>query len=84
MAKIQKANKENKKPFLSPFQEYWSKLNYIFLLGGIGVLVIGYVLMAQAPWDGFLSLTLSPIVLLIAYVMIIPLAILVKSSFLKK
>lgn len=84
MAKIQKSNKETKKSFYSPFLEYWSKMNYIFLFSGILVLILGYVLMAQAPWDGFLSLTLSPIILLIAYVVIIPFAIMIKSTFFKK
>ena len=41
--------------------------------------------MAHGNWDSFFSLTISPITLLIAYVIIIPLAILLKSSiFIKK
>jgi len=84
MARTQKSAKESKKNFISPFQEYWTNRNYIYLLGAIAILIIGYLFMAQAPWDGFISLTLSPIVLLVAYVIIIPLAILLKSSSFKK
>ena len=48
----------------------------LYILGiGLGLLVIGYILMAQPPVNGFLSLTLSPIVLLIAYLIVIPIAI---------
>ncbi|KAF0151530.1 MAG: hypothetical protein FD143_1895 [Ignavibacteria bacterium] len=84
MAKLQKSINNARKRFLSPFQEYWTKRNYIILLFGIAILVLGYILMAQSPWDGFTSLTLSPIVLLIGYVIVIPLAIMLKSSFFKK
>lgn len=84
MAKNQKTNRETKKNFFSPFQEYWTSKNYIFLLGGIAILILGYFLMAHSPWDGFTSLTLSPLVLLVGYVIVIPLAIMVKSTFFKK
>ncbi|KAF0140975.1 MAG: hypothetical protein A2279_06680 [Stygiobacter sp. RIFOXYA12_FULL_38_9] len=84
MAKTQKSLKETKKNFVSPFQEYWTNKNYLFLLGGLAVLILGYFLMAQSPWDGFSSLTLSPLILLAGYVVVIPFAIMVKSSFFKK
>ena len=84
MAKTQKGIKEIKKTFLSPFQEYWTKMNYALLISALLALVLGYFLMAQSPWDGFTSLTLSPLVLLIGYVIVIPLAIMFNSSFTKK
>jgi hypothetical protein len=50
--------------------------NYgLFLLGCL-MLLAGFVLSAQGPHDGFLSLTLSPILLVFAYVVVIPAAIL--------
>lgn len=84
MAKTQKSLKETKKNFVSPFQEYWTNKNYLVLLGGLAVLILGYFLMAQAPWDGFFSMTLSPLILLAGYIIVIPLSIMVKSSFFKK
>jgi hypothetical protein len=49
----------------------------LYILGiGLAVLVIGYILMAQPPVNGFMSKTLAPIVVLLAYVIIIPYAIL--------
>jgi len=48
----------------------------LYILGiGLAVLVIGYILMAQPPVNGFMSRTLAPIVVLLAYVIIIPYAI---------
>lgn len=84
MAKNIKTIKETKKSFTSPFQEYWTKKNYFLLGTGLAVLILGYFLMAQAPWDGFFSLNLSPIILLIAYLVIIPISILLKTSSTKK
>ena len=66
--KKQKKVKESGMPF--------GKRNMQLLLIGIAILVIGYILMAQPPVDSFWSLTLAPIVLLIAYLIIVPYAIL--------
>ncbi|MDZ7372389.1 MAG: hypothetical protein ONB23_00325 [candidate division KSB1 bacterium] len=47
------------------------------LLGiGVGVLGLGYLLLAQGPYNSFWSLTLAPVVLLLGYLVIIPAAIL--------
>ena len=77
--------KEVKKSISSPFKDYWDKNNYILIATGLVILTLGYIFMAQGNWDSFFSLTISPITLLIAYIIIIPLAILLKSSiFIKK
>jgi hypothetical protein len=49
--------------------------NLFILAIGLAILVVGYILMAQPPVDSFWSLTLSPIVLMIAYLVVIPYAI---------
>ena len=51
----------------------------IFLIGVI-TLAIGFILMAQPPVNGFLSRTLAPIVLVVAYLVIFPFAILKKDK----
>ncbi len=85
MVKEKRNIKEVKKSISSPFKDYWDKNNYILIASGLVVLTLGYIFMAQGNWDSFFSLTISPITLLIAYVIIIPLAILLKSSvFIKK
>lgn len=78
MAKFKKH--KSKKGFISPFANYWQKENYIFLALGIFSLILGYVLMAQGEWDNTLSLTISPIILLIAYLVFFPLSVFYKKE----
>jgi uncharacterized membrane protein YesL len=73
MARIKKQN--SRKGFISPFANYWKKENYIFLGLGILSLILGYVLMGQGEWDNSLSLTISPIILLLAYLVFFPLSV---------
>lgn len=86
MAKVKQRSRRKavKKKSESPFKNYWTKQNYTILYIGIGILLIGYFLMAQAPWDNPLSRSLSPIVLLIAYIVVFPLAIFYNKSLFKK
>ena len=80
MAKDKRNVKEVKKSISSPFKDYWNKNNYILIAIGLVLLTLGYIFMAQGNWDSFFPLNISPITLLIAYIIIIPLAILLKSS----
>ena len=79
MAKA-KAKKKKQIKAQSPFKNYWNKQNYILLYVGVGIIILGFILMAQGPWDSTSSLTLSPIILLIAYIVILPLSILYKQK----
>ena len=56
------------------------KKNIYLFLSGIALLIIGYILMAQPPVNGFMSRTLAPIVLVVAYLVIIPISILAKNK----
>lgn len=56
---------------------YFTKKNYILFIVAILLLVIGYYFMTIGPHDSFFSLTLAPLILLFAYTVIFPLAILV-------
>ncbi|MFZ1292175.1 MAG: hypothetical protein WAR79_18925 [Melioribacteraceae bacterium] len=76
MANQKNKNKTENKKFTSPFKNYWSKSNFLIFNIGIIVLLIGFYLMSIGPWDNPLSLSISPIILLIAYVVIFPLSIL--------
>jgi hypothetical protein len=76
MTKLKKAIPEKKASKESPFKMYWSKTNYILFITGFIVLILGYFLLGRDPWDGFISLSVAPMVLLVAYVIIFPLAIL--------
>lgn len=53
------------------------KLHNIFLMSmAIGMLVIGFILLGQGPVNGIKSLTVAPIILTFAYVVMVPFAIL--------
>ncbi|NOX66999.1 MAG: DUF3098 domain-containing protein [Chlorobi bacterium] len=84
MSKIRKKAKSTKTKFVSPFKDYWRKENIIFLSIGIVLLIIGYWLMSLTPWDNPIALNFSPIVLLIAYLIFIPLSIFYKKKSVNK
>ncbi|MFZ5948514.1 MAG: hypothetical protein ACOYU5_11210 [Stygiobacter sp.] len=67
--------KGKKKVVSSYFTDYWTKQNYILLILGILVLIIGYYFMSFSPWNNVISLNISPLVLLIGYLILIPLSI---------
>ena len=51
----------------------------LFLVG-LFMIILGYFFMAQPPVYGFMSLHLAPIVLIIAYLIIFPIAIMIKDK----
>ncbi len=51
--------------------------NYIIFGIGVLMIVLGYVIMATGETYSFQSLTVAPLVLLIGYLVIIPIAILI-------
>ena len=59
------------RPFNMPFE---SK-NILFILIGIGIVTLGYVIMGTSETMGFMALDVSPIVLLLGYLVVIPLGI---------
>ena len=77
-----KGNRRAKKQvsFSSPFNIYWKKQNYYLLIAGFIVIFIGFYLMSIGPWDSTASLVISPIVLVIGYVLIFPASILYKKK----
>ena len=46
------------------------------LLTGLACLVLGYLCLSHPPANGFVSLTLAPILLVLGYGLLIPLALL--------
>jgi len=81
MAKqIKKRQRNIKKKFESPFNNYWKSPNYILFGTGFGILILGFFLMTFGPWDNPVSLTISPLVLLVAYLVVFPVSILYKKK----
>lgn len=58
----------------------FGKRNLLILSIGILTIIVGFVLMSQGPVDGFLSRTLAPIILVVAYLVIIPISIIAKNK----
>ncbi len=62
------------------FQNPFTKKNYVAFAVGLGFLLVGYICLAQPPADGFLSLTLAPILLVIGYCVVLPYAIMAREK----
>lgn len=58
----------------------FTRINYFLFIAGLLVIVLGYVLMGTGGLNSTQSLTVSPIVLLLGYLVIIPIAILFKKK----
>jgi hypothetical protein len=54
----------------------FTRANYRILGVGLLTIVLGYVALAQDPWNGTMPLVVAPILLVVGYCMIIPLGIL--------
>lgn len=79
-----KSSRTVKKTFVSPFNIYWDKTNYILLIAGMLFVFLGFFLMSRGEWDSTTSLILSPIILFIGYVIIFPLSILFRKKEMAK
>ena len=62
------------------FQWPYKRKNYVLFAIGVFVIIVGYLIMYLGKVDSFQSLTLSPILLLIGYLIIIPYALLYKNN----
>lgn len=77
---IKKHTKQTKKTGVSPFNIYWEKKNYYLLITGFLVIIIGFYFMTIGEWNSIPSLVVSPILLIIGYVLIFPLSIFYKKK----
>ncbi|HCR18984.1 MAG TPA: hypothetical protein DIU35_16015 [Candidatus Latescibacteria bacterium] len=66
------ASKKQAEGFSLPY----TRRNLVFFGAGILTILIGYICLAQPPVDGFMSLTLAPILLVIGYCVLIPVGLL--------
>ena len=57
-------------------QTPFCRRNQVLLALASAVILSGYVLLATPPVDGFLSLTLAPLLLIFGYCVLVPVAIL--------
>lgn len=54
----------------------WRRENYLLLLLGVVVIVLGFISLSIGPVDSFWSLDLAPVLLVLGYCVIVPVAIL--------
>ncbi len=68
---------KDRKRRLQPIFGEWDfqRRNYVIFGLGIAVIFLAYVIMALGETNSFQSLTLAPVMLVIGYLVIIPLAI---------
>ncbi len=79
-----KVNKEKEKPGKRKAKKIeilpLEAVNYKILIAGVVVVVLGYVALGMEPWDGFMALTVAPILLLIGYCVVIPVGIIYRKK----
>lgn len=56
----------------------FTRKNWAIFALGLATIVLGYIFLSIPPAEGFLSLTLAPILLVLGYCVLIPMAILVR------
>ena len=74
MKKVQ--NKTSAKKGLGKVPVELTTRNYQLFGVAVVILIIGYIFLAQGPADSFSSLTVAPILLVIGYCILVPIAIL--------
>ena len=57
-------------------QDFFNKKNYLGLLAGAVLLVVGFCLLGLKPADNKIALNVAPFVLIFAYAVILPISIL--------
>ena len=62
--------------------ESWdfTTINYILFGIGLALIIVGYLVMAAGEVNSFQSLTLAPIMLFIAYIIVIPAALIYRKK----
>ena len=79
--KTKKKNvKTAQKSLPSPFNNYWEKTNYLLFGLGVLVIILGFYFMSLGDWNSTSSLVISPILLVIGFVVILPASILFRKK----
>ena len=58
----------------------FTRKNWTLAAAGLAVILLGYVFLCIPPAEGFFSLTLAPVLLVVGYCVLIPMAILVRDQ----
>ncbi|MFH0920707.1 MAG: hypothetical protein V1913_10115 [Fibrobacterota bacterium] len=63
-----------------PINKIFEKSNLLILALGLATLIVGYICLSRGPIDNPLSLSVAPVLLVAAYCVIIPIAIIKKNK----
>jgi ABC-type microcin C transport system permease subunit YejB len=80
MAKAQRKRKSSRRLLDAPKAELPQKINYMILIAGVAVLIIGYLVMSMGDDISPVSVTIAPIILFLGYCVVIPLGIIFKKK----
>ena len=85
MAKIKEKSKEKKAEPAAHFRFPFTRSNFLIILLGVIVIIIGYIFMyiPENP-DAFMTRTLAPILLVVAYLIIIPIGLFYREKKIEK
>ncbi len=78
MAKVEKSKVSRKIKKDIPFP--LGRTNYLIMAIGLVVIVIGYIMLADATVNGFAQMTFAPILLVLGYCVIIPIGIMYRKK----
>ena len=79
--KTKKKNvKASAKSLPSPFNIYWERTNYLLFGLGMLLIVLGFYFMSLGEWDSSSSLVVSPILLFLGFVVVMPASILYRKK----
>ena len=79
--KTKKKNvKTSAKSLPSPFNIYWEKTNYLLFGLGMFLIILGFYFMGQGEWNSTSSLVVSPILLFLGFVVVMPASILYRKK----
>ncbi|NQW29752.1 MAG: DUF3098 domain-containing protein [Ignavibacteria bacterium] len=79
MAKQIKSNQKSKVAWVHP----WTRRQYVIIGVGLAVIIAGFLLLStgiSTSWDNPLAVSVAPVVLVIGYCVIIPIALLVRKK----
>jgi len=58
----------------------FTRTNYVILMTGIVLIVLGYLALSTEPWDGTMALVVAPVLLVAGYCVVIPVGIMYRKK----
>jgi hypothetical protein len=78
MARVETKTSPKRKPIIESLP--FTKTNYQILGAGLLFIILGYIALAQPPWDSAMALNVAPVLLVLGYCVLIPVGILFRKK----